>query len=232
MPADYRGIADAREEGTIMFARMDTPWMSGHMDAPPQARHADHPTHRRARARRQPVRTALATLLVVTLACLAPNLAGGHLGVARAAGGFSYTSPALQETAGRDTGTFTLATTTFDASINVAGAPNPSVNWGDGTVDSLSFDPNPFDTAMSPCHFANDDPVEVNCSIQDHHTYQVSGAYSVTVNLLHWSRHLLQHQLHHHCLGRWHRRRHRYRHGDRHRERLRRERRTHLCPAG
>jgi Concanavalin A-like lectin/glucanases superfamily/Bacterial Ig-like domain (group 3) len=125
--------------------------------------------------------TVLLLLCIGALVSLAPGLAGVRIGTAHADtvnAGFDWVNPGLGLVAGADSGSVRLALTSVVPSVNVALAPNPTVDWGDGTVDSLSFDSNSFDSG-SPC-FANTN-FAIRCYLYDHHTYAAEGTYQITI---------------------------------------------------
>ena len=137
-------------------------------------------TATRRAARRLPYRAFLLVLALLALAGLqgvGPS-SGIRIGTVHAASGFTYTNPGLNLVTGVDSGSVLLAATAYDASINVPATSNPSVNWGDGTVDSLSFDANPLDSG-SPCTSSSN--LNINCRLNDHHVYNVPGTYTVTI---------------------------------------------------
>jgi hypothetical protein len=126
----------------------------------------------------RPIRAVLIAPLLVAGTLLTPSLAA-HADPVPPPLGFVYVSPTLNLTAGQDSGTVTLAATTYDASVNVWLTPNPSINWGDGTpVDSLVFDTNSND-AGSPCTFVAF--WSISCYLNDHHTYSLPGTYTITI---------------------------------------------------
>jgi hypothetical protein len=135
------------------------------------------------RRARPAFRRPLAALLLAGLVGLAPGLAGIQGSVAHAASGFIRTNPWLQLVIGEDSGNVSLATTSFLPSVNVAGTPNPTVNWGDGTIDSLNIDNNSYD-AGSPCYQGQSGPglasAGVFCELDDHHIYKAAGTYTIT----------------------------------------------------
>src|SRR5207237_2793461 len=69
---------------------------------------------------------------VAALALVALALPAG----ARAATGFVSTAVPLTVTVGARTGSVTLARTSFAPSYGVAGAPDPQIDWGDGTTST------------------------------------------------------------------------------------------------
>ncbi len=116
-------------------------------------------------------------LLAATL--LGSTLLGQVSGVAHADSGFGYTSPGLHLIAGADSGNALLAITNYIPSMNVPGAQNPSVDWGDGTVDTLTFDTNLYSNPKSQC--VTNGPFDYPCHLIDHHAYGAPGSYAVTL---------------------------------------------------
>src|SRR5579884_4012830 len=118
-------------------------------------------------------RSLLATTVV------ASTLLGQAGGVAHADSGFGYTNPGLHFIAGADSGNALLAITNYIPSMNVPGAQNPTVDWGDGSVDTLTFDTNLYANPKSQC--VTNGPFDYPCHLIDHHTYAAPGTYTVTL---------------------------------------------------
>jgi hypothetical protein len=113
------------------------------------------------------------------LALAASMLFSGATAVAADSGFITLPRPASHPATfalGVDSGSVLVGKTEYLPSINIVGAPNPTVDWGDGTVDTLQFDTNPSD-AVSPCFYYSD---VIGCQLSDHHTYSTSGDYSIT----------------------------------------------------
>jgi hypothetical protein len=104
--------------------------------------------------------------------------------------GFIYVNPGLNLQAGIDSGAVTLATSFFVPSVNVASTPNPTVDWGDGVVDSLTFQP----LGGQECYVQGADIPAIpeggafavaltleRCNLRSHHTYQAEGQYDIKV---------------------------------------------------
>jgi hypothetical protein len=115
--------------------------------------------------------------LVLAATVLASTSVSQAAGVAHADSGFGYTNPGLHLVAGADSGTPILGITNYLPSINVAGAHNPTVDWGDGTVDTLTFSTAPYTT--TPCVFI--DNFDIFCKLLDHHTYAAPGTFTITL---------------------------------------------------
>ena len=118
-------------------------------------------------------RTLLAASVVAT------TLVGQVSGVAHADSGFGYTNPGLHLIAGADSGNALLAITNYIPSMNVPGAQNPTVDWGDGHVDTLAFDTNLYANPKSQC--TTNGPFDYPCHLIDHHTYAAPGTYTLTL---------------------------------------------------
>jgi hypothetical protein len=116
---------------------------------------------KRSRARR----VALSALLLAAAGYIAP-------GAAHADSGYVSVSSPLNVLTGQPLGNIVLATTEFIPSFNVLGAPNPQVNWGDGTpTDYLNSD-------QVGCNVVG---AEIHCALVDPHSYQNPGTYFITV---------------------------------------------------
>jgi hypothetical protein len=110
-------------------------------------------------------RVALSALLLAAAGYITP-------GAAHADSGYVSVSPTLNVLTGQPLGNIVLATTEFIPSFNVLGAPNPQVNWGDGTpTDYLNSD-------QVGCNVAG---AEIHCALVDPHSYQNPGIYFITV---------------------------------------------------
>ena len=127
------------------------------------------PGRRRGRLAR---RTILSALIVASTGYVAPGVITGHPELAHADSGYVYVSPTLNLLTGQQLGNVVLATTEFIPSFNVLGAPNPQVNWGDGT---------PTDYLQSNQVACNSNGLEINCPLVDPHSYQNPGTYNITV---------------------------------------------------
>ena len=113
---------------------------------------------------------------------------------ALADGGFLSVNQGLNLAAGVDTGHVTLATTFFIPSVDTAGAPNPTIDWGDGVTDTLTPDVNivtsntcyvqgvsvPVWSALGG--LAEAFAALVRCDLRGHHTYQTQGQYDLKVS--------------------------------------------------
>ena len=137
-------------------------------------------TATRRAARRLPYRAFLLVLALLALAGLqgvGPS-SGIRIGTVHAASGFLATVSELNLVTGVNTGRVLLAETDSLPSMNIALTPNPSVNWGDGTVDSLTFDTDGNDSG-SPC--GGTASFQLVCKIYDNHTYTTPGTYTITI---------------------------------------------------
>jgi hypothetical protein len=102
--------------------------------------------------------------LTVVVALLA--VGGQRAAPALADTGYDSTLAAFQVSLGHDTGTLTLATTTFVPSVGVAGAPDPSIDWGDNTSSGASV------LDRGGC---------THCDLQGSHLYLTAGHYTITI---------------------------------------------------
>ena len=136
------------------------------------------------------LRSSLLASLLAACAVIAPAIGNGGMGTVHAdTNGYVRVCPGMllqvgQDSAGSCWGTTTLAQTSYIASEGVAGTPNPSADWGDGTVDMLGTQP-------SNCSFP---PIEpggtfgpfpgwgtITCTLDGRHTYTAPGIYTITV---------------------------------------------------
>ncbi|HEX6506894.1 MAG TPA: hypothetical protein VF221_04605 [Chloroflexota bacterium] len=109
-------------------------------------------------------RTRAVAALTLMVALLA--VAGPRATPARADSGYQSTLAAFQISLGHDTGTLTLATTTFVPSVGVVLTPNPSVNWGDGTSSGAAV------PGLGDCLY---------CDLQGSHLYTSAGHFTITI---------------------------------------------------
>ena len=116
---------------------------------------------------------------LLAVAVVTSTFLGQVGGVAHADSGFGYTNPGLHFIAGADSGNALLAITNYIPSMHVPGAQNPTVDWGDGSVDTLTFDTNLYSNPKSQC--TTNGPFDYPCHLIDHHTYAAPGTYAVTL---------------------------------------------------
>ena len=149
------------------------------------------PTTRPARR----LRSSLLAPLLAACAVVAPAIAGGGLGTAHAdTNGYTAVCPGMllkvgQASAGSCWGTTILAQTAFQASESLAGTPNPSVDWGDGTVNTLATPPSQYADRPSNCDQPGSEGAfgpfpgfgPVTCRLFDQHTYTAPGIYTVAI---------------------------------------------------
>jgi len=133
----------------------------------------------RGRARRVPalLRRGLASLALLALIALGP--ASVHAQVVD--GGYVYVNPGLHLLTDTDSGKLILATAAYIPSQNAVDTPNPSVDWGDGTVESVGVNINIFDT-QSDCYIEGGFSFgPERCELRNHHVYHTPGDYTITV---------------------------------------------------
>jgi hypothetical protein len=111
------------------------------------------------------LRTRGIAALTIVIALLA--VAGPRATPVGASSGYQSTLAAFQVSLGHNTGTLTLATTTFVPSVGVVLAPNPSVNWGDGTSSEEAAVP-----ALGDC---------LLCDLQGSHLYTSAGHFTISI---------------------------------------------------
>jgi hypothetical protein len=136
-----------------------------------------------------PLRAALTTMALLVSAAAVPAWTGGS--ALAAPNGFVSVCPNMTLQVGQDAGQVcrALATTGFEASYSVAGTPNPTVDWGDGTVDTLPTPPGAPLTMPTNCIVYGPRiaqsipwiPQAVNCLLSDDHAYSAPGIYTITV---------------------------------------------------
>jgi hypothetical protein len=105
-------------------------------------------------------------IMALTLVVALFALAGPRTTPARADSGYQSTLAPFQVSLGHDTGTLTLATTTFVPSVGVVLTPNPSVDWGDGTSSGAAV------PGLGDCLY---------CDLQGSHLYMTAGHFTITI---------------------------------------------------
>jgi len=141
------------------------------------------------------LRSSLLASLLAACAVVAPAIANGGMGTAHAdMNGYTAVCPGMllkvgQASVGSCWGTTILAQTAFQASESLAGTPNPSVDWGDGTVNTLATPPSMYADRPSNCDQPGSEGAfgpfpgfgPVTCRLFDQHTYTAPGIYTVAI---------------------------------------------------